>query len=113
MVLIVSPFPRHYDSYASERGRPKQTEAGRGRQRNRPQGIEMLLTPSFCLGNVAPDPVASRLFMAFSPLKWVKVGDQVQIAGLTECRVSLPAFPDEGACGFGPEICRGGDRIQQ
>ena len=30
MVLIVSPFPRHYDSYASERGRPKQTETGRG-----------------------------------------------------------------------------------
>ena len=52
--------------------------------------------------------------MAFSPLKWVKVGDQVQIAGLTECRASLPAaFPDEEACGFGPEICRGGDRIQQ
>ena len=52
--------------------------------------------------------------MAFSPLKWVKVGDQVQIAGLTECRASLPAaFPDEEACGFGPEICRGGDTIQQ
>ena len=52
--------------------------------------------------------------MAFSPLKWVKVGDQVQRAGLTDCRGSLPAaFPDEEACGFGPEICRGGDTIQQ
>ena len=53
--------------------------------------------------------------MAFSPLKWVKVGDQVQRAGLTDddCRGPLPAaFPDEEACGFGPEICRGGDIIR-
>ena len=43
MVLIVSPFPRHYDSLACERGRSKQSETGRNRQRNRLQGIKMLL----------------------------------------------------------------------
>ena len=64
-------------------------------------------------GRTSAGAVASR-FMAFSPLKWVKVGDQVQRAGLTDCRGSLPAaFPDEEACEFGLEICRGGDRVQQ
>ena len=62
MVLIVSPFPRHYDSLACERGRPKQSETGRNRQRNRLiKGIKMLLTPTFCVGNVAHDPLQRPL----------------------------------------------------